>query len=80
MLRLDTVHHTSNGGEKTLLRNSNYKGYKIYHWLMTHLINREREKNGLCICKDGIPNIFEALKLFVEAKITKTLFCMQSTI
>lgn len=47
---------------------------------MTHLINREREKNGLCICRDGIPNIFEALKLFVEAKITKTLLCMQSTI
>lgn len=28
---------------------------------MTHLINREREKNDLCICRDGIPNIFEAL-------------------
>ena len=44
MLKLDTVHHTSKGGEKALLRNSNYKSYKIYHWLMTHLINREREK------------------------------------
>lgn len=31
MLKLDTVHHTSKGGEKALLRNSHYKGYKIYH-------------------------------------------------
>lgn len=71
MLKLDTVHHTSKE-EKTVLKNSNYKGYKIYHWLMIHLINREREKNDSRMCRDGIANIFEALKLFVEARNTTT--------
>lgn len=39
---------------------------------MIHLINREREKNDSRMCRDGIANIFEALKLFVEARNTTT--------
>lgn len=44
---------------------------------MMHLINTEREKNDLCMCRDGISNIFETLKLFVEARNTTTWFCIR---
>lgn len=71
MLKLNIVCHISKG-EKTVLKSNNYKDHKVYHWLIMHLINGERERNGLYMCRDGIANILEALKLFVEVKNTGT--------
>lgn len=45
---------------------------------MTHLINRERRKMAYVYAEMAF--LIYLKHLFVEAKITKTLFCMQSTL